>query len=352
MATVEELKLYAIGMEYPTILNDPSPVLSLLAAEDAQRTTRNIRNAHRHVGLVLHYDAVSHVAVIFLGTSSPTQPQRLVPWEGTPRKPFQTTESLQSVGGDFRRFPGYLNFTHAIRVIVWQPGAVTSGTYPGLACVTAILDRGTTPPAPVDICLAPSQVELLKALHASYWSGDRYSAEGVLICGDVIDNGDGEGGDGDGDVIDGGDGDGGDGGDNHGGEPASGQGEPKRKRKCRTRTDENIRAENSYKLARALAWEEFHNHQITMVDGEASSVDMDRLPKCVLVPLTEEDLQRGEFSAYESSVGFPWERELSSPAVPNSPALQVRGPSLEDLTEICMTRKHEYNLRSTKRPEH
>jgi hypothetical protein len=45
-----------------------------------------------------------------------------------------------------------------------------------------------------------------------------------------------------------------------------------------------------------------------MVDGEAGdgdSVAMDNLPKCVMVPLTEEDLHQ----VYESSVGFPWEIE-------------------------------------------
>jgi hypothetical protein len=72
---------------------------------------------------------------------------------------------------------------------VLHPGSVTSGTFPGLSCVTNILDRGTAPPGVVDIRLPPSEVQLLKTLHASSWSGERYDLEGMLIEG-------GDGGDG------------------------------------------------------------------------------------------------------------------------------------------------------------
>ena len=79
---------------------------------------------HRRLGLILRYDPVTSVAVVFLGSSSPTQPQRYLPWLGTPRLPFQTLQVLVPAGedgADFWNFPGYLNFTHAIRVLVVQP---------------------------------------------------------------------------------------------------------------------------------------------------------------------------------------------------------------------------------------
>jgi hypothetical protein len=111
--------MYMVSVVYPGSLNDPSPTKAIpfsneWYSEDAAAPPREVRTLHRHIGLVVRYDAVMHVAIIFLETTQPRHPHRHVPWRGTPRLAYQTMESLDIQGGRFSR-AGHLNFTHALR---------------------------------------------------------------------------------------------------------------------------------------------------------------------------------------------------------------------------------------------
>ena len=57
-----------------------------------------------------------------------------MPWEGTPRLPFEMRQVLHVEGGIFADHPGYLNFTHAMRVLDLQPLHMTNfNAQPGQA---------------------------------------------------------------------------------------------------------------------------------------------------------------------------------------------------------------------------
>jgi hypothetical protein len=187
MAHVDVNRVYMVSVVHPGSLNDPSlakaiPFSNEWYSKDAATPPREVKTLHRHIGLVVQYDAISHVAVIFLGTTRPRHPRRYVPWQGTPRLAYQTTESLDIQGGRFSR-AGHLNFTHALRCLVIQPNEVSGPSVPGYACVTDIAinhedDVGLVQTEVLNIFLDDLAIQKLKNLHYSYWNGVRYSKDG------------------------------------------------------------------------------------------------------------------------------------------------------------------------------
>ena len=172
-------KVYLMGLDFPKVLDTDSPLVRLVEQSgwrtmDSRCYTRtNIVNIHRRFGVVIRYDNWSHVAVVLVGTRDPRQHgHRYVPWLGTPRKPFQTSEVLVPTPRmAFQSRPGYLNFTHAIRVRVLQGGELNNiNRVPGQSYFVGIPPRG---PAQ-DIRISLEEMDKLRKLHQDYWAGIRY----------------------------------------------------------------------------------------------------------------------------------------------------------------------------------
>lgn len=185
---IEVGKVYLIGLAFPSALTDPSPipfiplvegwhtmdaVQRVHTARDGSTSARNVRSIRRHMGVVMRYDPSSQRAVILLGTSSPHGGNhRFIPWHGTPRLSFQTREVLDPYPRDaFVGYPGYLNFTHTICVTVMQQHDFMALVVPAFAFVRD-LPRGR------EIRVPHVEMERLRRLHSSYWTGSRYLEDG------------------------------------------------------------------------------------------------------------------------------------------------------------------------------
>lgn len=167
-------KVYLVGLEYPTELNDDSPLTRF----------------QMHIGVVLRWDPHSRIAVIFLGTTRPQVPHRYIPWAGTNRMDFQPREVLElTPSGAFADRPGFfMNFTHALRVRVVEQDALSTSAQNFLKA--SPLRHGE----PLDIMFDSDQLEKLRRLHEAYWSGVRYNRDGSDHGGDNGHDGDEDGG--------------------------------------------------------------------------------------------------------------------------------------------------------------
>lgn len=190
---VEVGRVYLMGLQFPGELNEVSPLvppppsrLHLSSGDwlvrDAHRSSLRprIRNIRRHFGVVFQWHPTTHNAVILIGTSQSQQPQRYVPWYGTPRiSNHQTSEVLIPTPRDvFIERQGYLNFTHAIRVRV--SGEDDSLTVPGQSFFKdASSSLGGFP-----VTLHTNEVQKLFRLHEGYWGGVRFNEDGWPVDGD------------------------------------------------------------------------------------------------------------------------------------------------------------------------
>jgi hypothetical protein len=169
-------KVYLMELEYPTELNNDSPLTGIpLQGQDSVGTSLHpsIRSIQRCIGVVLQWHPHSQIAIILIATARPQVPHRYIPWVGTNRMDFQTREVLEPTpSGAFADQPGFMNFTHALRVRV-----VTRGKQDALS-------------TPLNIIFDSDQVEKLRRLHEAYWSGVRYNRDGSFHSGDEGDEGD------------------------------------------------------------------------------------------------------------------------------------------------------------------
>ena len=191
-------KMYIMELEFPAVLNSKSPIAPSPWIEDwrtanSQRTGRfNIRAVRRRFGVVLSWDPSTNVVVVLVGTKAPGQAHRYVPFYRTTRLPQQTTEVLIPSPRDaFTTRPSYLNFSHAIRVVVVQAGDGSSSSVPTQSYFVDV------PPNFGAVTLSAPEIAKLRALHEGYWTGLRYTDDGgsyYLGAGGVGGAGGGSGG--------------------------------------------------------------------------------------------------------------------------------------------------------------
>ena len=184
VSTPELNKLYMVGLVFPGVLNDPSSVRPPIHVSDQCLSVnigsivRNVQTVRRPIAVILRYDDTTKVAVILLGSAHPRLPHRFIPWFGTPRLQNQIRQVLHpSPEEAFVNWPGFLNFTHALRVLVIQDNEAVRMTTPGLAYCFETRQYGDV----MDIFVPPGQIQLLHSLHARYWEGKRYSEDGQLL---------------------------------------------------------------------------------------------------------------------------------------------------------------------------
>ena len=81
--TNQARNVYMVRVQYLVCLNDPS-LIDNWHIKEANPPQKNVGNVCRYVGLVLRYDPVPCVVVVFLGTTHPSHSHRYVPWKGIP----------------------------------------------------------------------------------------------------------------------------------------------------------------------------------------------------------------------------------------------------------------------------
>lgn len=175
-------KIYLMRLEFPSVLNIKSPIpippvdVAWHTSDSQRNNLSNIRSLRRRFGVVLFWEPSTKIAVVLIGTKGAEQPHRYVPFYGTARLPKQTREVLVPTPRDaFTQRPGYMNFTHAIRVVVVQVGDVTSSSLPAQSYFVdvpySIGPRG-------GVFLSATEIMKLRELHYNYWSGLRYTEDG------------------------------------------------------------------------------------------------------------------------------------------------------------------------------
>lgn len=171
---VQPGKLYLLGLKFPSALNEASPV-SLRGTANAESQRTNAWNERRHLGLVISVDCPRQLAIILIGTSHPSRQHRYLPWAGgTPRLSGQPLESIVPVPpAFFQAHPGYLNFTHAIRVRIMGLHDIQDHRIPGVGLFHTLLNQNQGQPLPVYPTVPPEEIEKIRRCHQAYWQGTR-----------------------------------------------------------------------------------------------------------------------------------------------------------------------------------
>lgn len=111
-----------------------------------------------------------------LGTGNPCRPHRFLPWRCSPQLEYQPPYSIRPNPADaFVRFPGYLNFTHAIMVRVLGLQYRQDGLVPGECHVKKyFVDQGQE----LQINVEADELQNIRCYHLQYWDGKRHNADG------------------------------------------------------------------------------------------------------------------------------------------------------------------------------